>query len=94
LVFASLCSPAAGWPSLRTARVFLIGLGIFTVASLAAGLRKRRLPDASRAVTRARRALVTPPTLAIISATLPTSGNGRSGRIWTAVGALALAVGR
>jgi EmrB/QacA subfamily drug resistance transporter len=76
-------------------RLFLIGLGVFTVASLAAGLAGNvDVLIASRAVQGIGAALVTPTTLAIISAlfTTPKERTAAVG-IWSAVGALALAVG-
>ncbi|HET6151445.1 MAG TPA: MFS transporter [Marmoricola sp.] len=76
-------------------RLFLIGLGVFTAASLAAGLS----PDVgtligSRALQGLGAALLTPTTLAIISATF-TDKRERNVAvgIWGAVGALALAAG-
>ena len=76
-------------------RLFLIGLGVFTVASLAAGLSGDvGTLIASRAVQGVGAALLTPTTLAIISATF-TDKRERNVAvgIWGAVGALALAAG-
>jgi EmrB/QacA subfamily drug resistance transporter len=76
-------------------RLFLIGLGVFTVASFAAGLSGDvGTLIASRAVQGVGAALLTPTTLAIISATFTDkrSRNVAVG-IWGAVGALALAAG-
>ncbi|HEY3715991.1 MAG TPA: MFS transporter [Jatrophihabitantaceae bacterium] len=96
LVFASLLLAGGRLADVfGRRRVFLIGLGIFTVASLAAGLAGSvGFLIASRAVQGLGAALVTPPTLAIISATF-TDKRQRAAAvgIWTAVGALALAVG-
>lgn len=76
-------------------RLFLIGLGVFTAASLAAGLSGDvGTLIASRAVQGVGAALLTPTTLAIISATF-TDKRERNVAvgIWGAVGALALAAG-
>jgi len=76
-------------------KLFLIGLGIFTVASLAAGLAGNATALViSRSVQGLGAALVTPTTLAIISATF-TNARQRATAvgIWSGVGALALAVG-
>ncbi|SOD71095.1 EmrB/QacA subfamily drug resistance transporter [Jatrophihabitans sp. GAS493] len=76
-------------------RLFLIGLGIFTIASLAAGLSDSSVTlIAARVVQGLGAALVTPTTLAIISATFTnTKARNAAVGIWSAVGALALAVG-
>ncbi len=59
-------------------RLFLIGLSIFTAASLVAGFAGSvDVLVISRAVQGLGAALVTPTTLAIISATFPRAGNGR-----------------
>lgn len=76
-------------------RLFLIGLAVFTIASFAAGLS----PDvgtliASRSIQGVGAALLTPTTLAIISATFTnTRDRNVAVGIWGAVGALALAAG-
>jgi EmrB/QacA subfamily drug resistance transporter len=96
LVFASLLLAGGRLADVfGRRRVFLTGLGIFTLASLTAGLAGSvGVLVASRAVQGLGAALVTPPTLAIISATF-TDKRQRAAAvgIWTAVGALALAVG-
>src|SRR3954466_11935085 len=76
-------------------RLFLLGLGIFTAASLVAGLAgNAELLIAARAVQGLGAALVTPTTLAIISATFVTTRDrAMAVGIWSAIGALALAVG-
>ena len=74
-------------------RVFLAGLSIFTVASLASGLAgNAAVLIASRAVQGLGAALVVPTTLAIIIATF-TDARERTTAIgaWTAIGAMALA---
>ena len=76
-------------------RLFLTGLTIFTAASLASGLAGNvDLLIASRAVQGFGAALVTPTTLAIISASF-TDTRERNAAVgaWQAVGALALALG-
>jgi EmrB/QacA subfamily drug resistance transporter len=76
-------------------RLFLLGLAIFTVASLAAAVAGSvEVLIAARAVQGIGAALVTPTTLAIISASWPEPRERAAAiGIWSAVGALALAVG-
>ena len=76
-------------------RLFATGLAVFTVASLLAGLSgSAELLIGARALQGLGAALVTPPTLAIISATYrDTRERAAAVGIWTAVGAVALAVG-
>jgi EmrB/QacA subfamily drug resistance transporter len=76
-------------------RLFLIGLGVFTAASLAAGLAgSLGMLVTARAVQGLGAALVTPTTLAIISAAYPdTRERNAAVGIWAGVGGLALAVG-
>ena len=76
-------------------RLFLIGLGIFTAASLAAGLAgSGAVLIASRAVSGLGAALMVPTTLAIILATFDdVRERSRAVAIWTAIGALGLAFG-
>ena len=76
-------------------RLFIIGLSLFTAASLLAGLSGDiDLLIASRALQGIGAALVTPTTLAIISATFTdTRSRNMAVGIWSGVGALALAVG-
>jgi EmrB/QacA subfamily drug resistance transporter len=76
-------------------RLFLIGLAVFTASSLFAGLAGGAATlIAARALQGIGAALVTPTTLAIISATF-TDKRERNAAVgvWGAVGALALAVG-
>src|SRR5215472_18055811 len=76
-------------------RVFLIGLSVFTLSSLAAGLAgSGGVLIASRAAQGLGAALLVPTTLAIIIATFE-DGRERTRAIglWTAIGALALAFG-
>lgn len=96
LVFASLLLAGGRLADVfGRRRLFLLGLGIFTIASLFAGASGSvELLIASRAVQGLGAALVTPTTLAIISATF-TEPRQRAAAvgIWSGVGALALAVG-
>src|SRR4249919_4315373 len=76
-------------------RLFLIGLAVFTGSSLLAGFADGETGlIAARALQGVGAALVTPTTLAIISATFtdPRERNAAVG-VWGGVGALALAVG-
>src|SRR6478752_372754 len=96
LVFASLLLAGGRLADVwGRKRFFLIGLSIFTGASLVAGLAGNLdVLVISRAVQGLGAARVTPTTLAIISATF-TEGRQRAAEavMWSAVGALALAVG-
>src|SRR5664279_1358120 len=96
LVFASLLLAGGRLADVwGRKRLFLIGLSIFTLASLAAGLAGSvDVLVASRAVQGLGAALVTPTTLAIISATFTnTRQRAAAVGVWSAVGALALAAG-
>jgi EmrB/QacA subfamily drug resistance transporter len=96
LVFASLLLAGGRLADVfGRRRLFLIGLTIFTGASLVAGLSGSvEMLIASRAVQGLGAALVTPTTLAIISATFTeTRQRAAAVGIWSAVGALALAFG-
>jgi EmrB/QacA subfamily drug resistance transporter len=96
LVFASLLLAGGRLGDLfGRRRLFLIGLSIFTLASLIAGLAGNvDVLVASRAVQGLGAALVTPTTLALISSNYPdTRERTTAVGVWSAVGALALAVG-
>src|ERR1700761_5907831 len=96
LVFASLLLAGGRLADVfGRRRLFLIGLTIFTLASLAAGLAGNvEVLITSRALQGLGAALVTPTTLAIISATYPAPKERTAAvGIWSAVGALALAIG-
>jgi EmrB/QacA subfamily drug resistance transporter len=75
-------------------RIFIVGLVIFTLASLACGL----APNAgfligARGVQGIGAALMNPATLSIITATFPPRQRGQAIGIWAGVSALALAIG-
>ncbi len=76
-------------------RLLVLGLLVFTSSSLAAGLAGSATElIAARAVQGLGAAMVTPTTLAIIAVTYPdTKERARAVAIWSAIGALALAVG-
>jgi len=96
LVFASLLLAGGRLGDIfGRRRLFLLGLGIFTGASLVAGLAGSvDVLVASRAVQGLGAALVTPTTLAIISSSYPDPRERTAAvGIWSGVGALALAVG-
>jgi EmrB/QacA subfamily drug resistance transporter len=96
LVFASLLLAGGRLGDLfGRRRLFLVGLGIFTGSSLVAGLAGSvDVLVASRAVQGLGAALVTPTTLALISATYPEPRERtKAVGVWSAVGALALAIG-
>ena len=74
--------------------IFILGLAIFTLSSLACGL----APNAgfligARAVQGVGAALMNPATLSIITATFPPKERGQAIGIWAGVSALALAIG-
>jgi EmrB/QacA subfamily drug resistance transporter len=74
--------------------MFVVGLAVFTLASLACGL----APSAgfligARAVQGIGAALMNPATLSIITATFPPKERGQAIGIWAGVSALALAIG-
>jgi EmrB/QacA subfamily drug resistance transporter len=75
-------------------KMFIAGLAVFTLASLACGL----APSAgfligARAVQGVGAALMNPATLSIITATFPPKERGQAIGIWAGVSALALAIG-
>jgi EmrB/QacA subfamily drug resistance transporter len=75
-------------------KMFMVGLVVFTLASLACGL----APSAgfligARAVQGIGAALMNPATLSIITATFPPKERGQAIGIWAGVSALALAIG-
>ncbi|HXY81592.1 MAG TPA: MFS transporter [Gaiellaceae bacterium] len=75
-------------------RIFVVGIAVFTLSSLACGL----APSAgfligARAVQGIGAALMNPATLSIITATFPPKERGQAIGIWAGVSALALAIG-
>jgi EmrB/QacA subfamily drug resistance transporter len=75
-------------------RIFVIGIAIFTLSSLACGL----APSAgfligARAVQGVGAALMNPASLSIITATFPPRERGQAIGIWAGVSAMALAIG-
>ena len=96
LVFASLLLAGGRLADVYgRRRLFAIGLIIFTVASFVAGLAgSADVLVAARAVQGLGAAMLTPTTLAIISATYPDPRERNMAvGVWSAVGALALALG-
>jgi EmrB/QacA subfamily drug resistance transporter len=74
--------------------VFVIGLGIFTLSSLACGLAgSAGMLIAARVVQGVGAALMNPSTLSIITVTFPPRQRGTAIGIWAGVSALALAIG-
>ncbi len=75
-------------------RIFVVGIVIFTLASLGCGLAdSSEMLIAARVVQGAGAALMNPATLSIIAATFPAAQRGAAIGIWAGVSALALAIG-
>ena len=75
-------------------KMFIVGLAIFTLASLACGLApKPGFLIGMRAVQGVGSALMNPATLSIITATFEPRQRGRAIGIWAGVSAMALAIG-
>jgi EmrB/QacA subfamily drug resistance transporter len=75
-------------------RIFLLGLAIFTLSSLACGLATGgEMLIGARTVQGLGAALMLPATLSIISATFPADQRGMAIGIWAGVSAMALAIG-
>ncbi len=75
-------------------RIFLIGLAVFTLASLLCGLAgSAELLIAARVLQGVGSAFMMPATLSIITATFPPRERGAALGIWAGVSAMALAIG-
>ncbi len=74
--------------------IFMVGLGVFTAASLACGLAPNgNFLIGARVVQGLGGALMNPATLSIITATFPARQRGTAIGIWAGVSAMALAIG-
>jgi EmrB/QacA subfamily drug resistance transporter len=75
-------------------RIFVVGIAIFTLASLACGLAPSSgILIGARAVQGVGAALMNPASLSIITATFPPRERGQAIGIWAGVSAMALAIG-
>src|SRR5919204_1138357 len=75
-------------------RIFMLGLAVFTLSSLACGLSSSATElIAARAVQGSGAALMMPATLSIITAIFPVAERGTAIGIWAGVSAMALAIG-
>jgi EmrB/QacA subfamily drug resistance transporter len=95
LTFAALMLTGGKLADLLGRRlIFVVGLAIFTLSSLACGLADSgEVLIAARIVQGVGAALMNPATLSIISATFPPHQRGMAIGIWAGVSALALAIG-
>jgi EmrB/QacA subfamily drug resistance transporter len=95
LMFAALMLTGGKLADLLGRRlIFVVGLAIFTVASLLCGLADSgEMLISWRVVQGAGAALMNPATLSIIAATFPPHQRGMAIGIWAGVSALALAIG-
>jgi EmrB/QacA subfamily drug resistance transporter len=95
LTFAALMLTGGKLADLLGRRlIFVVGLAIFTAASLACGLADNsELLIAARVVQGVGAALMNPATLSIITATFPPHQRGTAIGIWAGTAALALALG-
>ena len=95
LTFASLMLTGGKLADMLGRRlIFIAGLVVFTLASLACGLAgSEQVLIGARVVQGAGAALMNPATLSIIAATFPPRQRGTAIGIWAGVSALALAIG-
>jgi EmrB/QacA subfamily drug resistance transporter len=95
LTFAALMLTGGKLADLLGRRlIFVIGLAVFTLASLACGMAdSAEVLIGARIVQGAGAAFMNPATLSIISATFPPHQRGMAIGIWAGVSALALAIG-
>jgi EmrB/QacA subfamily drug resistance transporter len=95
LTFAALMLTGGKLADLLGRRlIFVVGLAVFTLSSLACGLADSgEVLIAARIVQGVGAALMNPATLSIISATFPPHQRGLAIGIWAGVSALALAIG-
>jgi EmrB/QacA subfamily drug resistance transporter len=95
LTFAALMLTGGKLADLLGRRlIFVVGLAIFTLSSLACGLAESgEFLIGARIVQGVGAALMNPATLSIISATFPPQQRGMAIGIWAGVSALALAIG-
>ena len=95
LTFASLMLTGGKLADLMGRRlIFIVGLAVFTLSSLACGLAgSGEVLIGARVVQGAGAALMNPATLSIIAATFPPRQRGTAIGIWAGTAALALAIG-
>lgn len=95
VVFAAMLIPAGGLSDrLGRKRVFLVGVSIFLVASVACGLSPNvQALIAARVLQAVGAALLTPASLSLVLDAFPTSQRAMAVSLWGAVGALAAATG-
>jgi EmrB/QacA subfamily drug resistance transporter len=74
-------------------RIYLIGLAIFTLASLGCGLSGRSRCSSCSARRRASGPLMTPQTMAVITRTFPPTQRGAAMGLWGATSGVAMLVG-
>ena len=95
IVYAALLVPAGRMADrVGRRRVFLIGVSVFTLGSLACGVAPAPvLIVAGRVLQAVGGAMLTPSSLALVLAAFPRSKRSLAVSLWAAVGALAAAVG-
>jgi EmrB/QacA subfamily drug resistance transporter len=95
LLYAALLVPAGAWADrVGRKRAFLIGLGVFTLSSLACALSPNVATlIAARAIQAAGAAALTPAALALVLESVPMGKRSAVVGVWGAVIALAAAVG-